>query len=66
VPWVCAGDFNEIINMSKKNGGKECARGQMEAFRTTLSSYVLSSLGPKGLRFMWHNGKEGEFFTQLH
>lgn len=62
--WVYARDFNEIIDMSKKNGGNECARGQIEAFRTTLSSCALSGLGSRGPRFMWHNGKEGEFFIQ--
>jgi exonuclease III len=63
-PWVCIGDFNEITDRSEKKGGNERARGQMEAFRNTLSFCDLSDLGARGQKFTWNNGQEGEYFIQ--
>jgi hypothetical protein len=34
-PWICMGDFNEILNQSEKWGANTLANGQMEAFRRT-------------------------------
>lgn len=35
-PWVCAGDFNEILLDSEKKGGRERAVWQMENFREVV------------------------------
>ena len=63
-PWMCAGDFNEILEGSKKFGGCRRARGLMEAFKETLAACELSDLGAFGPFYTWHNGREGDSFTQ--
>lgn len=63
-PWVCLGDFNEIVDMSEKIGGRERASGQMEVFRHTLLYCTLSDLGGYGPKFTWQNEQEGEYFIQ--
>ena len=41
VPWLCAGDFNEIADLSKKFGGAGRVSGQMKNFRETLAHCAL-------------------------
>lgn len=64
VPWLCAGDFNEIISLTEKYGGSVRANGQMEAFRNTLTDCALADLGCSGPKFTWNNGMEGNGFIQ--
>jgi hypothetical protein len=50
-PWICIGDFNEIVAQSKRWGaslGREC---QMEKFSDTIVSCGLSDLGFKGSQY---------------
>jgi exonuclease III len=64
VPWVCVGEFNEILNLSEKWGGNECQRGLMEAFQSTLEECRLLDLGYRGQKFTWNNGREGNDFVK--
>ena len=61
-PWMCMGDFNEIMARDEKLGGNERAMWQIEAFRDALSFCELADLGCRGAKFTWNNGQEGEFF----
>jgi exonuclease III len=63
-PWLCMGDFNEIINLSEKWGAITRANGQMEAFRRTLEDCQLCDLGYKGEKYTWNNGRHGAQFTK--
>ena len=36
LPWLCAGDFNEILKADEKLGGRLRPNRQMEAFREVL------------------------------
>ncbi|KAL0411165.1 UNVERIFIED_CONTAM: hypothetical protein Slati_3706200 [Sesamum latifolium] len=56
-PWLCAGDFNEILNLHEKTGGP-CPRRQIEEFRSCLSDCNIIDLGFKGERFTWCNMRE--------
>jgi hypothetical protein len=57
LPWLCLGDFNEILNLTEK-------KGVMEDFQRTLEDCGLSDLGFRGPKFTWHNGREGRAYTQ--
>jgi hypothetical protein len=50
-PWVCFRDFNEIICLSEKFGGKRQQRGLMEAFQNTLVDCGLLDMGYWGPNF---------------
>ena len=57
LPWVCLGDFNEILSLDEKNGGIPRQVTPMLSFRHTLLQCGLVDLGFKGYRFTWRNGR---------
>ena len=64
VPWVCIGDFNEILSASKKQGRLLRHPRFMEEFRSTLLHCGLVDMGYKGNIFTWRNGRPGAVFVQ--
>jgi hypothetical protein len=63
-PWLCAGDFNEIIDDSEKLGEKRRVLWQMVDFQRTLQECELHDLGFSRPKFTWSNGQEGSSFIQ--
>jgi hypothetical protein len=63
-PWLCMGDFNEIVSMSEIKGSTIRARKQMEEFRNALANCQLCDLGFNGPKYTWNNGREGATFTK--
>ncbi|KAL0407262.1 UNVERIFIED_CONTAM: hypothetical protein Slati_4040100 [Sesamum latifolium] len=53
--WLCAGDFNEILDRSEKSGGPPRLNWQMRNFRTALTECGLSDIGFTGSPFTWIN-----------
>lgn len=49
LPWVCGGDFNEILFPYEKWGGGERKDAQMAA----VYFYELEDMGYQGLDFTW-------------
>ena len=64
VLWVCLGDFNEILNSSKKQGQIPKSPGIMEDFCSTLLHCGLVDLGYSGNIFTRHNGRPRDAFVQ--
>ncbi|GLT70035.1 hypothetical protein SLA2020_421370 [Shorea laevis] len=54
-PWLCVGDFNEILDNSEKFGGVLRSERQMECFRSVLEDCNLGDLGYRGSKFTWTN-----------
>jgi hypothetical protein len=54
-PWMCAGDFNEILFSHDKEGGRQRSQQSMDKFRETLEHYRQSDLGYEGDTFTWRN-----------
>ncbi|KAL0347722.1 UNVERIFIED_CONTAM: hypothetical protein Scaly_1788200 [Sesamum calycinum] len=54
--WLCAGDFNEILDQSEKLGGPPRPVWQIRNFREALAGCSLSDLGFTGTPFTWCNG----------
>ena len=52
LPWVCLGDFNELLESDEKNGGN----------RRLMAPMV--DLGFSGYRFTWRNGRQGVAFVE--
>jgi hypothetical protein len=55
LPWLCMGDFNEILFSHEKDGGPARAPGCMESFRKALEDARLDDLGFVGDVFTWRN-----------
>lgn len=51
-PWLCLGDFNEIL-MGCEEGGTPRSRAQMDRFRMALEECELSDLGFAGDPYTW-------------
>jgi hypothetical protein len=58
-PWLCLGDFNEIVCMGEKTSKAARSYSQIRAFQCALSDSGLGDLGFKGPKFTWCNGREG-------
>ncbi|KAK9984667.1 hypothetical protein SO802_034192 [Lithocarpus litseifolius] len=59
IPWVCAGDFNEITKAHEKLRGRPRPVRQMEAFREVLDECGFKDLGFVGGKYTWWRGFGG-------
>ena len=57
LPWCCAGDFNEIVSLSKKKGGRPRPDAQMQAYQEVLDECGFQDLGFSGPEFTWCNNR---------
>ena len=48
LPWLCAGDFNEILRVSEKLGGSNRSQAQMQLFRDVVDECGFIDLGFSG------------------
>jgi len=63
IPCLCVGDFNKIINLTKKIGAVNKPNCQIEDFKNALEDSQLSDLGFRGPNFPWNNGGIDHGFT---
>ena len=59
LPWLCMGDYNEILFTKEKHGGRVRPHEQMQAFRDVLDTYGFVDLGFTGLDFTWQGNRHG-------
>jgi exonuclease III len=64
LPWLCVGDFNEVVEQSDKEGGALRSESKMEGFRNALVDCHLSDLDFRGNPFTWSNHRHDDFFTE--
>jgi hypothetical protein len=57
--WLCAGDFNEILNASEKIGGGDREEWKMDGFRDAVEYSRFTDLGFSGLPYTWNNKQQG-------
>lgn len=50
-PWLCMGDYNEILQQNEKVGGDSRKFSQMESFRQVLQQTDLRDMGYRGPKF---------------
>ncbi|KAI9187395.1 hypothetical protein LWI28_027648 [Acer negundo] len=60
LPWVCGGDFNELLSVHDKVGGLLKSFIGMSNFRQAIEECNLSDLGYTGPRHTWNNKREGK------
>lgn len=54
-PWLCLGDFNEILSADEKVGGAARPQQLMDNFREALVQCELCDIGFEGDKFTWRN-----------
>jgi len=59
-PWICLGDFNEILLGEEKQGWLDRPERQMQSFRDALDFCRLKDLGFSGFPFTWCNRRPGD------
>lgn len=62
--WLCMGDFNEILDLSEKKGGRSRNLSQMDSFLSALVDCNLGDLGFKGSKYTWRNKRESDSFIK--
>jgi exonuclease III/ribonuclease HI len=64
-PWLCIGDFNEILTQDEKTGAILRREGQMDQFRNALGYCQLTDLGFIGSQYTWTNCRhDGNFVKE--
>ncbi|CAL1413935.1 unnamed protein product [Linum trigynum] len=54
-PWLCGGDFNEILSGEEKRGGQLRDESEIRAFHEGLLDSNLRDVGYEGYQFIWEN-----------
>ena len=52
-PWLCYGDFNEIIKQDEKLGGSRRPHNQMQQFREVMDECGFMDMGFEGSKYTW-------------
>ncbi|XP_050249071.1 uncharacterized protein LOC126696357 [Quercus robur] len=60
LPWLCYGDFNEILSRGEKMGGAPRPQRQMDGFWEMVNACGFKDLGYSGPDFTWCNMQEGD------
>jgi hypothetical protein len=64
-PWMCVGDFNEILTPEEKTRVALRKERQMDQFRNALGNCQLLDLGFTGAQYTWTNGRhDGNFVKE--
>lgn len=63
-PWLCFGDFNEILNLNEKLGGRERNMSMVANFKEAVNDCNLEDLGYRGYPFTWSNRRFGPHFVE--
>uniref|UniRef100_A0A803P9I4 Reverse transcriptase n=1 Tax=Cannabis sativa TaxID=3483 RepID=A0A803P9I4_CANSA len=71
LPWICDGDFNEILSMNEKKGGANRSMSAMNDFQQALDKCSLVDLGFEGQCFTWLKKRQvkvinGDFLHSDH
>mgnify|MGYP001010734247 FL=1 len=65
LPWMCIGDFNEILRAEEQHGPKEQDSAQIEAFREAVDVCGLAGLGYRGLDWTWEKKVAGGDYCRV-
>jgi len=64
LPWLCMGDFNEILFTEEKRGGRIRPHCQIQAFRDTLDVCGFVDLIFTGSEFTWNGNRHGHIIWE--
>ena len=64
LPWLCFGDFKEILNLNKKTGDVQRDARVIADFRDAVKECKLIDLGSRGHPFTWSNRQFGPYLIE--
>ncbi|KAG5556728.1 hypothetical protein RHGRI_007109 [Rhododendron griersonianum] len=65
LPWLCMGDFNEVLSIGDKVGGNLPSQRRLSSFHEMLNACGLVDLGFKGPKYTWRNNRtDGGFIME--
>ncbi|KAL5572200.1 hypothetical protein UlMin_021797 [Ulmus minor] len=62
--WLCAGDFNEILNLEEKVGGGVKSQRAIDDFRKAVDDCQICDLGFVGDPFTWCNNRPNDLIYE--
>ncbi|KAG5553330.1 hypothetical protein RHGRI_011260 [Rhododendron griersonianum] len=62
LPWLCMGDFNQVLRVEDKLGGMVPSQNSLSSFHEMISECGLVDLEFKGPKFTWRNNRSTENF----
>jgi hypothetical protein len=65
LPWLCLGDFNEVLHADEHEGVGHRTLTQMQGFRETVDICNLIDLGYKGHFWTWERRVTGGTYTRV-
>ena len=65
LPWLCIGDFNEVLHRSEHEGVQECSYAQIEGFREMVDVCGLHDLGYEGRRWTFEKKVVGGSYCRV-
>lgn len=51
IPWICVGNFNELLLSHTKRGGRPCRSQDLQAFNEVLTKYGLHDARFSGYKY---------------
>jgi len=60
LPWLCTGDYNEVLYPWEKVSKCPAESYRMVSFRDVINDCYLMDLGSKGCAFTWSNNRQGD------
>lgn len=64
LPWLCFGDFHEVLNLNEKLGGRDKRVCLVNDFREAIRDCDLVDMGSIGYPFTWSNGRFGDHLIE--
>ncbi|BFG30754.1 hypothetical protein CerSpe_170280 [Prunus speciosa] len=64
LPWLCVGDFTELLFAHEKEGGLPRSDRQMEGFCEVVDLCAFQDLGFSGYKFTWKRNYAGEVIRE--
>lgn len=64
-PWLCCGDFNEVLSQDEHLGPRGRTESQIVAFQDCLQDCNLMDLGFTGPKYTWSNRQDAETHVKV-
>ncbi|KAH9678676.1 reverse transcriptase domain-containing protein [Citrus sinensis] len=64
LPWICLGDFNDLLHSSEKRGKNKHLKWKLHGFQKAVSDVGLFNLGMSGYQFTWERSWGSEDWVE--